>query len=227
MIPTWPAKIRSSVSPSNSMATPSSSFRSVTSTTRRQCACTCGTLRKRWDVTTSAQVDSADAASRLPFRKVEPALGDRYTTCVPLVPLQAAAGGFGDPAGDLMTDSEWVQIRSKYALKEGMFVAQVVGKSMEPRIADGAYCLFQGPVIGSREGKILLVRLRDDVDPDTGERFTIKQYTSEKKYSDDGTWTHKTITLCPINSQFQPIVLTGDDAEDRCDVVAELIEVLK
>jgi SOS-response transcriptional repressor LexA len=170
---------------------------------------------------------SGDVPHRQPFHKVEPTHGDRITTCVPLVPLQAAAGGFGDLGGDLMADSEWVQIRSKYALKEGMFVARVVGKSMEPRIADGAYCLFQGPVVGSREGKVVLVRLRDEVDPDTGERFTLKQYTSEKEESDDGTWSHKTITLRPINSHFQPIVLRGDDAEDRCDVVAELIEVLK
>jgi len=106
-----------------------------------------------------------------------------------------------------------------------MFVARVTGKSMEPRIPDGAYCLFHGPVQGSRDGKTVLVRLRDEVDPETGERFTVKRYRSVKQPSDDGTWRHQTITLCPVNPDFQPIVLASDN-EGRIDVVAELIEVL-
>ena len=155
-----------------------------------------------------------------------PTFDERYRTCVPLIPLQAAAGGFGDPSGDLLATAEWVQIKSTHRLREGMFVAQVTGKSMEPRIADGAHCLFHGPVKGSRDGKVVLVRLRDEVDPETGERFTVKRYSSKKENADDGTWHHRTITLSPVNPDFEPIVLTGDD-ENRIDVVAELIEVLR
>ena len=167
----------------------------------------------------------SDVGGELPFRRVEPQPEEHYRTCVPLVPLQAAAGSFGDPAGDLSLDAEWVEVDSGHALKQGMFVSQVVGKSMAPQIPDGAYCLFQGPVGGTREGKTILVRLRDEVDPETGERFTVKRYSSEKESSEDGTWRHTRITLSPINSQFEPIVLTDND-EDRFDVVAELIEVL-
>ena len=49
-----------------------------------------------------------------------------------------------------------------------MFVAQVVGKSMEPVIPDGAYCLFASPVTGTRQGKTVLVQLRNGADPETG-----------------------------------------------------------
>jgi phage repressor protein C with HTH and peptisase S24 domain len=56
-----------------------------------------------------------------------------------------------------------------------MFVAKVVGKSMEPRIPDGSYCVFAAPVQGTRQGKIVLAQLRDQADPEGGERYTLKR----------------------------------------------------
>ncbi len=105
-----------------------------------------------------------------------------------------------------------------------MFVAQVVGRSMEPVIPDGAYCLFAAPVAGTRQGKTVLVQLRDATDPDTGERFTVKRYESKKAKAGD-TWRHEKITLKPINPDFKPIILTGSD-EGQLQVSAELVEVL-
>jgi len=105
-----------------------------------------------------------------------------------------------------------------------MFVAQVVGKSMEPAIPDGAWCLFRAPVEGSRQGKTVLVQLRDATDPETGQRYTVKRYESEKAVKDD-SWRHERITLKPLNSDFEPIVLAGRDAGEL-QVIAELVEVL-
>ena len=105
-----------------------------------------------------------------------------------------------------------------------MFVAQVVGKSMEPAIPDGSYCLFASPVAGTRQGKTVLVQLRDATDLETGERYTVKRYESEKA-KDDDSWRHAKITLKPVNSDFEPIVLTGAD-EGQLQVVAECLEVL-
>ena len=62
-----------------------------------------------------------------------------------------------------------VAIETGRRLRRGMFVAQVVGKSMEPAISDGAYCLFAAPVGGSRQGKSVLVQMRDAADPESGE----------------------------------------------------------
>ena len=173
----------------------------------------------------------ADAASEgtakvVPFRPrtVEPAPEDRYVTCVPLVPLRAAAGGFSDPQHIEDDDFEWVAVESRHRLRKGMFVAQVVGKSMEPAIRDGAWCLFRAPVEGTRQGKIVLVQLLDATDPETGQRYTVKRYKSEKTQEGD-SWRHEKITLEPVNPDFEPIVLTGAE-EGELQVIAELVEVL-
>ena len=53
---------------------------------------------------------------------------------MPLVPLKAAAGAFSDPQHVEDDNWEWVTVDAKRRLRPGMFVAQVVGKSMEPAI---------------------------------------------------------------------------------------------
>jgi len=159
-----------------------------------------------------------------PQRIVDPAPQERYATCVPLVPLKVAAGAFGDPQQVLDEGFEWVAVATRHHLRPGMFVAQVVGKSMEPMISDGAYCLFRAPVEGTRQGKTVLVQLRDTSDPETSQRYTVKRYESEKA-NDGETWQHTRITLKPVNPAFAPIVLKGAD-EQQLQVVAELVEVL-
>ena len=105
-----------------------------------------------------------------------------------------------------------------------MFVAHVVGKSMQPAIPDGAYALLRSPVVGSRQGTTVLVQLRDDADPETRERYTVKRYASTKAKKGDA-WQHERITLKPLNPDFRPIELTGAD-EGQLRVVAEFVEVL-
>jgi hypothetical protein len=159
-------------------------------------------------------------------RIVRPKLAERYQNCVPLVPLKVAAGWFGEPqsAGE-PSDWEWTALDTRRGLRPGMFVAQVVGKSMEPQIPDGAYCLFAAPVEGSRQGKTVLVQLRDQTDPEHGGRFTVKKYFSEKASTDDGSWRHVKIELRPNNPHFSTIELATDD-EESVQVVAEVLDIL-
>jgi len=96
---------------------------------------------------------------------------------------------------------------------------------MEPGIPDRSYCLFSAPVTGTRQGKTVLVQLRDGADPETGERYTVKRYQSEKVKSDEGAWRHFRITLKPNNPDFEAIELTVDD-EGEFTVIAEFLEVL-
>ena len=168
----------------------------------------------------------AVTAEVTPFRPriVEPKPEERYVTCIPLVPLKAAAGAFSDPQHIEDDGWEWTAVDTKHRLRPGMFVAQVVGKSMEPVIPDGAYCLFAAPVAGTRQGKTVLIQLRDATDPETGERYTVKRYASEKT-KDADSWRHAMITLKPVNPDFQHIVLSGAE-QGQLQVVAELIEVL-
>jgi type I restriction enzyme R subunit len=158
------------------------------------------------------------------IRLVQPHPKDRYVTCVPLVPLKVAAGAFSDPQYVEDRNWDWVKIRTKRKLHRGMFVAQVFGESMEPTVPDGSYCLFSAPVTGTRQGKIVLVQLREGVDSETGESYTLKQYESNK-VADGDSWRHKNITLKPINPAFPPIELTAMD-DGQLKVVAEFIEVL-
>ena len=71
----------------------------------------------------------------------------------------------------------------------------------------------------------MVVELLDSLDPETGERYTVKRYQSEKVTSEDGTWRHVKIILKPNNPDFEPIELTCED-EGSVQVVAELLEVL-
>ena len=99
---------------------------------------------------------------------------------------------------------------------------------MEPAIPDGAYCLFaasiQGARQGTRQGKTVLVQMRDTADPESGQRYTFKRYESEKA-GDGDSWPHTKIVLKPVNVDFDPIVLAGAD-EEQLHMVAEAVEVL-
>jgi type I restriction enzyme, R subunit len=174
--------------------------------------------------THGAAADPMPAALPPQLRIVQPQPAERYVSCVPLVPLKVAAGAFGDPQHIDETRWNWVSITTTHRLRRGMFVAQVVGKSMEPTIPDGAYALFRTPVEGSRQGKTVLVQLRDGADPETGERYTVKRYESTKAKKGDA-WQHERIILKPVNPDFEPIDLTGAD-DGQLRVVAELVEVL-
>ena len=168
-----------------------------------------------------------------PLRLVEGRPQDRYVTCLPLVPLQAAAGAFGDPQHveeEAEEAFEWVHVGSGQRLRSGMFVAQVVGRSMEPAIPDGAYCIFRAPVTGTRQGKTVLVQLRDELDPETGQRYTVKRYHSEKavdvaETAAGDSWRHATITLSPLNPDFDPIVL-ADTRGGELQVIAEFVGIV-
>lgn len=162
---------------------------------------------------------------RAALRVVTPTSEERWKTAVPLVPLAAAAGLFSESqdAGAL-DEWQWLELGAQTGVREGMFVAQVIGHSMEPQIPDGSYCLFSAPVVGSRQGRVVLVELRDQTDPETGGRYTVKRYRSEKSKSDEG-WRHVTVTLEPVNPAFAPIKIGVEDEAD-VRVVGELIKVL-
>ena len=94
---------------------------------------------------TAAAPKGGTSETRPELRIVQPRPKDRYVACVPLVPLKAAAGAFSDPQHIEDDNWEWVAVDSKRRLRRGMFVAQVVGKSMEP--ASGRLVL---PLHGAR-----------------------------------------------------------------------------
>jgi len=148
---------------------------------------------------------------------------ERFNKYLPVYSLKAAAGKFGE--GQDIGEEGWTEVDIDRKLDKKMFVAQVVGKSMEPRIPDGSYCVFRAQPEGSRQGKIILVQHRDIEDSETGGKFTIKVYESEKILAKDGTWKHAVIRLKPLNPAYEDIELRGVE-ESEFIVIAELIKVL-
>jgi hypothetical protein len=107
-------------------------------------------------------------------------------------------------------------------LAEGMFIAHVVGRSMEPLIPDGSLCVFRAPVVGSRQGKKLLIE-QFGAAADSA-RYTIKRYTSTKTYNaEDETWSHDQILLEPLNKEFEAFTLHPEEFR----VIAEFVRVLE
>ena len=145
-----------------------------------------------------------------------------YVTHLPVHSLKAAAGKFGD--GQHVEEEGWVQVNGRKLDKE-MFVAQVVGRSMEPRIPDGSYCIFRRYQGGTRQGKIVLAQYRGPADPETGGSFTVKRYESEKIQNPDETWEHAKIGLKPLNPAYQPIELEPG-SEGDVKIIAEWIGVI-
>jgi type I restriction enzyme R subunit len=148
---------------------------------------------------------------------------EKFVKYLPVYSLEAVATNFGKE--EHVGVIGWKMMEGK-KLKKDMFIAQVVGKSMEPTIPDGSFCLFRFERGGSRNGLVVLVESRLVSDPENLKRFTVKRYKSEKEQFPDGQWRHKKITLFPDNKDFKDIILE-DVEEDSFRVLAEFVEVLE
>lgn len=145
-----------------------------------------------------------------------------YVSHLPLYHLRAAAGKFGE---EMDGEQEgWVRLPKGLRAAENLFVARVVGRSMEPVIADGSLCVFRAGVAGSRQGRRLLVEELGATE--TSNRYTVKRYTSRKVADEDGGWQHERIRLEPLNPEYEAFDLSGDEFGTRFRVIAEFVEVL-
>jgi DUF2075 family protein/DNA replication protein DnaC len=165
----------------------------------------------------------------VPWRRVSKEGRTVGDAAVPVVDLRFAAGAFSDVQVMENGALDWVALPDWVRPQPGLFVAQVVGESMNRRIPNGAWCLFRANPGGTRQGKVVVVQHHSIADPETGGRYTIKLYSSEKAPADDGGWRHERITLRPDSYQpgFEPIVIQMDDDEDGFAVVAEMLMVLE
>jgi SOS-response transcriptional repressor LexA len=164
------------------------------------------------------------ALDKLYSENVEPVAVAPFRTHLPLYSLRAAAGKLGE---EMEAEPEdWVPAPEGMRLADDLFVAHVVGKSMEPRIPDGSLNLFRFHPAGSRQGKILLIQ-RFGVTDETAQ-FTVKRYTSIKRVTGwgewgDVQWEHEQIRLEPLNPEFEP----WDVGRERFAVVAEWLRVIE
>ena len=151
-----------------------------------------------------------------------------FRTHLPLYPLQVAAGTFlsnSAEAGEVMyeqTEPEaWIETPEGQTLYSDMFVAHIRGRSMEPRIPDGSLCIFRRKVVGSREGRLVLVRNSELADET---QYTVKRYRSEKVLSEDG-FRHTRIRLESLNPGYPSWDLDPDEA--KYEIIAEFVGVIE
>ncbi|MDB5973487.1 MAG: hypothetical protein JWR07_247 [Nevskia sp.] len=176
---------------------------------------------------TRGSVVKDEQTQLLPFRKLGIREAQPFKNCVPLVDLKLAAGKFSEEQEYDEDSTEWVELPPEFRPQQGLFVAQVVGESMNRRIPNGSWCLFRKIRGGTRQGKVVVAQHREISDVETGGHFTVKVYESVKTELNDGTWKHARISLNPDTtaSGYEPIVLDEREAEDL-RIIAELVAVL-
>ena len=147
---------------------------------------------------------------------------DEYEKAVPVYDLAVAAGKFS--ASQSPEPIGWMPIQSSRPLEKLMFVARVVGPSMEAAIPNGSWALFRlfavPPPPTALDGKRVVVQLRE-TDPDTGGQYTLKRWHVTRYGSDGGV---EEIELRPDNTEYKPIRLSAKDGEIR--PVAEFLELV-
>jgi hypothetical protein len=169
------------------------------------------------------------SATIYPFPVTAPSAPDfmPYENCVPLSTLKAAAGLWSEEQSDLAALADQVEewaVLDEFKLAKGMFVAQVIGHSMEPLVPSGSFCLFRPVPGGMKEGRKLLVWHAGVTDAETSGQYTLKVYHSEKAVDGGGEVNHR-VVLKPINPDFSAIVLEPA-AHGDVRAVAELVRAL-
>jgi hypothetical protein len=168
------------------------------------------------DRTAVAFGDAQGAVDRL-FDEHVDATVRPYVTHLPFYGLRAAATKFGE--GMDVEQESWVRTPDNLRLTTGMFVAYVVGRSMEPMIPDGSACVFRAPVTGSRGNRYLLIEKFSEADFSL--RYTVKKYARQGRLAESED-REQPIRLEPLNPEFKAFELTSDQFR----VVAEFVQVL-
>ena len=153
------------------------------------------------------------------YRQHVPAKVLQFRTHLPKYSLAVAAGPFLSNPEDIEAE-DWIEIPADLRLDENMFVARIQGQSMEPRIPDGSLCVFRKNVVGSRNGKLVLVRDSELADE---KRFTVKRYKSFKVEVDE-TYMQTRIRLESLNPLYPSWDL--DENDEKYQIVGEFIRVL-
>ena len=157
--------------------------------------------------------------------RIEPEVNDnvKYIDFLPFYSIKAACGHFGQ--GEVIDELGWIRVEGFGKLNRNMYVVQAVGHSMEPIISDGDYCVFRANPAGSRQEKIVLAEHYSSYDADYTGSYSIKTYTSKKKFDEFGNWAHEEIVLEPKNRSYSSIVINEEESESF-RIVGELIGIL-
>ena len=149
----------------------------------------------------------------------------QFVDFLPVYSIKAACGYFGE--GEIVENTGWMKVEGLgRKLNRFMFIVRAKGHSMEPKIHDGDYCVFQANPGGTRQDKIVLVQHVNYYDAEYSGAYSIKKYSSKKLYDMSGNWSHESIELIPLNKDYNAIIIDESEAESF-KVVGEFIGVVK
>lgn len=146
-----------------------------------------------------------------------------WENAVPVLDLEIAAGDFSDPQSLEEDAVEWAALPDHVRLRPGMFIARIVGESMNRRIANGSWALFATDFAGSRQGRLVLAERHELGDAGDSGRYTLKRYDARKTETDAGI-AYQSVTLHPDSTdpRYRSIEIDLDDP-DRPRIVATLL----
>jgi type III restriction enzyme len=152
------------------------------------------------------------------------AADEQFQTALPVYDLAVKAGSLGSEQQPAVVG--WVRV-ARRPLEVDMFVAQVVGHSMEPGILHGTWGLFRSftaasgdPSATELDERRVVASLPSKTDPETG-TYTFKRW-KVTKVGPGGEPSE--ITLRPDNKALKSLVVNPNDAGVR--VVAEYLETV-
>lgn len=152
-----------------------------------------------------------------PFDLALPGPGDRFRSCVPLIPLHLSAE-FAAGSSTLWDQFQWVRPVPPVPLADGMFVAQIRGGALAPELPEGAFALF-GPFQGERSGKMLAVQHRLVGDALYGSSCTVRRYSAEPA---EGGGVRVRLSAADASQSNEFVV----EFEEEVRVLAELVCLL-
>jgi SOS-response transcriptional repressor LexA len=136
-----------------------------------------------------------------------------FRTHLPRYSLRAAAGIALE--NQEIAEEGWIEAPENLRLTRDMFVAQIVGHSMEPLIPDGSLCVFRYGVVGSRTGRLVLA---EELGAAGNNRYAVKQYARAPGKLGEPVPLHS------LNPEYPDWELKPD--EDKYRIIAEFVRVL-
>lgn len=151
---------------------------------------------------------------------------ERFRSAVPVYDLVPRGGGFS--SSQTPEEKGWMRVQVGRRLGKGMYIAKVEGRSMEPGVPAGSWCLFRHYPPGSApsplalNGRRVVVQLHEPEDTREGGSYTLKRL-KVRECDEDGA--ARVVSLVPDNPLFEEHRFDCD-AKD-ITILAELLEVVQ
>jgi len=162
-------------------------------------------------------------------RRLDPGVARPFVDAVPCFDeLQTAARHlFDDESEEEKSAETWVELEGRVRPARGVFVAPMPGRSLDRRIAAGAWCVFRRGPAEPFEGRVVLASHPDLSHPELGRGLALGVYRGEREVFADGSWRYLRIAIEPESDDpafAREIVEDPEEGELR--ILAELVEVI-